>query len=80
MDELWRLRVKNDAITQMLTGKSWTDTADTLRKRYKRVLARLGQDLAGGRVRGADERLLRCATTRTPITSRRAAPRSTASR
>ncbi len=41
MNELWRLRVKNDAITQMLTGKSWSDTADTLRKRYKRVLARL---------------------------------------
>jgi carboxyl-terminal processing protease len=41
MNELWRLRVKNDAITQMLTGKSWADTADTLRKRYKRVLARL---------------------------------------
>ena len=26
MDELWRLRVKNDAISLMLTGKSWTDT------------------------------------------------------
>src|SRR5579863_8139087 len=41
MNELWRLRVKNDAITQMLTGKNWPDTADSLRKRYKRVLARL---------------------------------------
>src|SRR5580692_4039055 len=41
MDELWRLRVKNDAITQMLTGKNWADTADTLRKRYQRVLTRL---------------------------------------
>jgi len=41
MNELWRLRVKSDAISLMLTGKSWTDTADTLRKRYQRVLARL---------------------------------------
>ena len=41
MDELWRLRVKNDAISLMLTGKSWNDTADLLRKRYQRVLSRL---------------------------------------
>jgi carboxyl-terminal processing protease len=41
IDELWRLRVKNDAISLMLTGKSWPDTADTLRKRYQRVLTRL---------------------------------------
>ncbi|HEY4975281.1 MAG TPA: carboxy terminal-processing peptidase, partial [Steroidobacteraceae bacterium] len=41
MDELWRLRVKNDAISLMLTGKSWNDTADVLRKRYQRVLSRL---------------------------------------
>jgi carboxyl-terminal processing protease len=41
INELWRLRVKNDAISLLLTGKSWNDTADTLRKRYKRVLARI---------------------------------------
>jgi carboxyl-terminal processing protease len=41
MDELWRQRVKNDAISLLLTGKSWSDTADTLRKRYQRVLTRL---------------------------------------
>jgi len=41
MDELWRLRVKDDAISLMLTGKSWPDTVDLLRKRYQRVLARL---------------------------------------
>ena len=41
MDELWRLRVKNDAISLMLTGKSWPDSADLLRKRYERVLSRL---------------------------------------
>jgi len=41
LNELWRLRVKNDAISLLLTGKNWNDTADTLRKRYKRVLARI---------------------------------------
>src|SRR5579863_5873351 len=41
INELLRLRVKNDAISLMLTGKSWTDTADTLRKRYQRVLTRI---------------------------------------
>src|SRR3984885_6363754 len=33
INELWRLRVKNDAISLLLTGKSWNDTADMLRKR-----------------------------------------------
>jgi len=41
MDELWRLRVKNDAISLMLTGKSWPDTSELLRKRYEHVLSRL---------------------------------------
>src|ERR1700723_3531740 len=41
MDELWRLRGKNDAITQMLTGKSWSESVELLRKRYQRVLSRL---------------------------------------
>jgi carboxyl-terminal processing protease len=41
MDELWRLRVKNDAVSLMLTGKNWSDTAELLRKRYQRVLSRL---------------------------------------
>ena len=43
LDELWRQRVKNDALSLMLTGKSWPDTAETLRKRYERLLARVGQ-------------------------------------
>ena len=46
IDELWRLRVKNDAISLLLTGKNWTDTADTLRKRYQRVLTRLDKILS----------------------------------
>jgi carboxyl-terminal processing protease len=41
MDELWRLRVKNDAITLMLTGKQWPEVQDLLRKRYERVLERI---------------------------------------
>jgi carboxyl-terminal processing protease len=41
LNELWRLRVKNDAITLMLTGKSWPETQELLRKRYQHVLSRL---------------------------------------
>jgi carboxyl-terminal processing protease len=41
MDELWRLRVKNDAVSLMLTGKTWPETAELLKKRYERVLTRL---------------------------------------
>src|SRR6202034_3842726 len=41
MDELWRLRVKNDGVSLMLTGKNWSATAELLRKRYRRVLSRL---------------------------------------
>jgi carboxyl-terminal processing protease len=47
MNELWRQRVKNDAITLLLTGKSWPDAADVLRKRYQRVLARLDKITPG---------------------------------
>jgi carboxyl-terminal processing protease len=43
LNELWRKRVKSDALSLMLTGKSWPEAADILRKRYQRVLARVGQ-------------------------------------
>jgi len=43
LDELWRKRVKSDAVALMLTGKTWAETADTLRKRYERVLKRAEQ-------------------------------------
>ena len=43
LNELWRQRVKSDALSLMLTGKTWAETADILRKRYQRVLARVGQ-------------------------------------
>lgn len=38
MDDLWRKRVKNDALTLMLTGKTWPETRELLRKRYDRAL------------------------------------------
>ncbi len=43
MNELWRKRVKNDVLSLMLTGKTWPESADILRKRYGRLLARVGQ-------------------------------------
>jgi carboxyl-terminal processing protease len=43
LDELWRKRVKSDALSLVLAGKNWADTADTLRKRYERVLKRSEQ-------------------------------------
>ena len=43
LDELWRKRVKNDALSLLLTGKDWADAADVLRKRYERVLKRVDQ-------------------------------------
>jgi len=43
MNELWRKRVKNDALSLLLTGKTWKEAADTLRKRYERVLKRVDQ-------------------------------------
>jgi carboxyl-terminal processing protease len=43
MDELWRKRVKNDALSLLLTGKQWPEASDILRKRYERVLKRVDQ-------------------------------------
>jgi carboxyl-terminal processing protease len=43
LDELWRKRVKNDALSLMLTGKQWPEVADLLKKRYERVLKRVDQ-------------------------------------
>ena len=47
LDELWRLRVKNDLIGLMLTGKSWEDSRDALRKRYENFLHRAHQVKSG---------------------------------
>jgi carboxyl-terminal processing protease len=43
MNDLWRKRVKNDALSLILTGKQWPEAADILRKRYERVLKRVDQ-------------------------------------
>ncbi|HWZ63716.1 MAG TPA: carboxy terminal-processing peptidase [Steroidobacteraceae bacterium] len=43
INELWRKRVKNDALTLLLTGKQWSEATDILRKRYERVLKRIDQ-------------------------------------
>jgi len=43
LNDLWRKRVKSDAVSLMLTGKSWTDTAALLKKRYERSLQRAGK-------------------------------------
>jgi carboxyl-terminal processing protease len=40
LDELWRKRVKSDALSLTLTGKDWKETAELLRKRYERSLKR----------------------------------------
>lgn len=38
MNELWRKRVKNDALSLMLTGKTWQEAKEALEKRYTRAL------------------------------------------
>lgn len=43
LDDLWRQRIKNDAIGLMLTDKSWDETREILRGRYQQVLKRLDQ-------------------------------------
>jgi carboxyl-terminal processing protease len=43
MNELWRKRVKNDALSLITTGKEWPDVSDILRKRYERVEKRMDQ-------------------------------------
>ncbi len=35
LDELWRKRIKNDALNLKLTGKEWDKIVETLSKRYK---------------------------------------------
>jgi len=43
MNELWRKRVKNDALSLVIAGKQWPEAADTLRKRYEHVAKRMDQ-------------------------------------
>jgi carboxyl-terminal processing protease len=43
MNELWRKRVKNDALSLITAGKQWPEAADILRKRYEHVARRMDQ-------------------------------------
>lgn len=43
LDELWRKRVKNDAMNLRLAEKDWTETQEILHKRYSRFLKRMDQ-------------------------------------
>jgi carboxyl-terminal processing protease len=43
LNELWRKRVKNDALSLLLAGKTWPEAADVLKKRYERALKRIDQ-------------------------------------
>jgi carboxyl-terminal processing protease len=43
MNELWRKRVKNDALSLVTAGKQWSEVTDILRKRYEHVAKRMDQ-------------------------------------
>jgi carboxyl-terminal processing protease len=43
MNELWRKRVKNDALSLVTAGKQWPEVTDILRKRYEHVAKRMDQ-------------------------------------
>jgi len=43
LDDFWRKRVKNDALSLLLTGKNWDEAAKLLKKRYETSLKRIDQ-------------------------------------
>lgn len=43
LDEIWRKRLKNDALTYKLNGKDWEFISQTLKKRYKNYAKFLNQ-------------------------------------
>ena len=43
LDEIWRLRVKNDALNLALADKTWEETQEILVKRYARYVKRMDQ-------------------------------------
>jgi len=43
LDELWRRRVKNDALNMTLADKNWEESNEVLHKRYTRFLRRMDQ-------------------------------------
>jgi carboxyl-terminal processing protease len=43
LDEIWRKRIKHEALSLKIAGKDWNEIVSTLRKRYKRVQRNLQQ-------------------------------------
>ena len=43
LDEIWRKRVKNDALNLVLADKTWEEAREILEKRYARYLKRMEQ-------------------------------------
>ena len=43
LDEIWRQRVKSDALRHVLNEKTWVEAKDLLAKRYARLLRRMDQ-------------------------------------
>lgn len=43
LDEIWRQRVKNDALNEILSDETWEEARETLAKRYQRILTRFEQ-------------------------------------
>lgn len=43
LDQIWRKRVKNDALRHILNDEPWAETRETLTKRYNRFLRRMDQ-------------------------------------
>lgn len=43
LNDLWRRRIKADALSLLLADKTWADASEVLRKRYERVLKRTQQ-------------------------------------
>jgi carboxyl-terminal processing protease len=41
--DIWRKRVKNDALSLLLANKTWDDAREVLKKRYERLLKRVDQ-------------------------------------
>ncbi|MFO1377816.1 MAG: carboxy terminal-processing peptidase [Steroidobacteraceae bacterium] len=43
MHDIWRRRVKNDALSLMLAGKTWPEAREVLKTRYQRFVKRIDQ-------------------------------------
>ena len=43
MKEVWRQKVKSDALTLVMTGKTWAESAEILKKRYEGMYKRIAQ-------------------------------------